>query len=114
MRICSPEFLDNEIEHIEIVLTKLAYPKKVLKQALLKARKVHFSIRKKKPPKNENKFMKLPFTKNLEHPREMFALTWFSLTVINSLTIYLKISRKNVYQTMEFMKSPAKHAIRFM
>ena len=54
LRICSPDFLDNEIEHVKTVLTNLAYPRKVLKQDLLKARKVHFSIRKKKLPKNKN------------------------------------------------------------
>ena len=38
LRICSPDFLDSEIDHVKNVLTKLAYPKKVLKLALLKTR----------------------------------------------------------------------------
>ena len=49
LRICSPDFLDSEIDHVKNVLTKLAYPKKVLKLALLKARKVRFSSNIDKP-----------------------------------------------------------------
>ena len=69
-RICSPEFLDNEINHIKCSFRNLAYPPKVLNKALLKARKVHFSKNKNKPTNNINneniKIMKLPYVKNLE------------------------------------------------
>ena len=35
LRICSPEFLDNEISHVKNALNKLAYPKKVLQKDLI-------------------------------------------------------------------------------
>ena len=66
LRICSPEFLDNEISHVKNALNKLAYPKKVLQKALLKARKVHFSSHKNDAPKKDNKILKMPYMKNLE------------------------------------------------
>ena len=43
LRVCSPEFLDQELEHIKFSLTKLAYPDHVLKKAYLKARRTHFT-----------------------------------------------------------------------
>ena len=43
LRVCSPEFLDDEINHIFKSLKKLAYPQHVLKRALTKARKTHYN-----------------------------------------------------------------------
>ena len=42
LRVCSPEYLTDEITHINKALNKLAYPKRVLNIALSKARKIHF------------------------------------------------------------------------
>ena len=42
LRVCSPEFLDDEISRIKLALKKLAYPENILKKALWKARKTHF------------------------------------------------------------------------
>ena len=36
-RICSSDYLNNEIVHIKSSLTKLAYPVRVLKKAFVKA-----------------------------------------------------------------------------
>ena len=69
-RICSPEFLDSEIDHIKNSFKQLAYPQNILKKALLKARKVHFSKNKNQkssePDKKEVKIIKLPYIKTLE------------------------------------------------
>ena len=58
--------------HIKCCFRNLAYPRKVLNKALLKARKVNFSkIKNKNLPtdidnKEDNKIMKLPYVKNLD------------------------------------------------
>ena len=66
LRICSPEFLDFEIDHVKNALTKLAYPKTVLNIALIKAKKVYFSSNKKSPIEKKKTLMKLPYIKSLE------------------------------------------------
>ena len=65
-RICDQEFLTKEIDHVKTVLRKLAYPKKFLNKALIKAKKSHFSVSKKVTNDLNKKMIKLPYNKNLE------------------------------------------------
>ena len=53
LRICDPEFLEDEINHIYLALGKLAYPRRLLKNALLKAKKVFYKVDDRN--KNKNK-----------------------------------------------------------
>ena len=42
LRVCSPEYLKDEIDHIKFALKKLAYPERILDKAYWKARKTAF------------------------------------------------------------------------
>ena len=67
-RICSPEFLTAEIDHIFCSLRNLAYPERILNEALSKAKRSYYigigKINNKKQTRN-HKFV-VPYVPNLE------------------------------------------------
>ena len=69
-RICSPDFLPAEINHIKASLGKCAYPDYILSKALYKARRTYF-----KPDNNEKRQFDfkntviVPYTPHLEQLR---------------------------------------------
>ena len=65
LRVCSPEFLDQELEHIKFSLKKLAYPDHVLKKAYLKARKTHFTAPE---PLNQSNIEEVVVKRNIVVP----------------------------------------------
>ena len=121
LRICSPEFLDKEINHIKCSFRNLAYPPKVLNEALLKARKVHFSKNKNISTDIDNKedikIMKLPYVKDLEKFKKPLQKmkTKLVFTYNNKLTHNLcKNKPQNSQKTTVYMKSHVKNVKRFM
>jgi len=73
LRVCSPEFLEDEIKHIFESLKKLAYPKHILNKSLTKARRTFFKSNKN--IKNENNKKKrnivipyVPFLEKMKQP----------------------------------------------
>lgn len=64
LRICDPEFLQDEIDQIFSIFKELSYPRWFIQQALLKARKVYYSARDNNV-KNMSKFVTLPYNPNI-------------------------------------------------
>ena len=75
LRVCSPEFLEDEIKHIFESLKKLAYPKHILNKSLTKARRTFFKSNENiKNENNKNKKKRnivipyVPFLEKMKQP----------------------------------------------
>jgi len=66
LRICSPCFLSDEIEHIRNSLKKCAYPDSLLDKALLKAKRTHYTPRQEKTEIDFKNSVIVPFIPHLE------------------------------------------------
>ena len=64
--ICSPEYLDEEIDMIYDISTNLKYPKAFTDKCLRLARKTFYSPIDKQPYNNKNMLV-LPYHKNFKH-----------------------------------------------
>ena len=82
-RVCSENFLDNEIEHIKSSLTQLAYPIWLLNKALKKAKKTFFRPKQKEEEVSENKerFIVVPYVPILNDVKQ-------PLKVFNTKLVY--------------------------
>ena len=65
LRICSPEFLDEEIDYILKIGEQLKYPKQFLENTLRKTRKSFYST-KPKDAYNTKNLLVLPFNENFK------------------------------------------------
>ena len=60
LRICEPEFLDSEINHISATFRSLRYPSHFIEKAISRARKVYYGLKdnlRNKP----KRYLSLPF-----------------------------------------------------
>ena len=77
MRLCSPEYLDDEIHFIFDSLSKLGYPSVVLKKSLSKAKSTFFSSKPSNTGSTSRKYMCVPFVQTLHTSRNHhFALSF--------------------------------------
>ena len=65
-RICSPEYIDEEIDKIYDISTNLKYPKAFTDKCLRAARKTFYSPIEKQPYNNKNMLV-LPYHENFKH-----------------------------------------------
>ena len=72
-RICSPMFLDDEIDTIRKVFSDLKYPRHFIDKAHQKARKKFYSPIDNNPFNIQNKrIISLPHSKNIDHVQNVF------------------------------------------
>ena len=65
LRICSPEYLDDELDFIYCSFLKLAYPRDVLNKALVKAKSTHFRPKTRSRDIDDVKYLSVPFLPSL-------------------------------------------------
>ena len=66
LRICDPEYIDQEIKHIKEVFTKLSYPENFISKAFSKARR-SFYMNQTKQIKEATNYVTLPFHPKLDN-----------------------------------------------
>ena len=87
LRICSPEFLDNEFETIFRISEKLKYPNYFIECSLQKAKKTFYSVTAREPF-DHNNLLVLPYSDSMKHvPR--FCKT-FNINVVFRFSNTLK------------------------
>ena len=111
LRVCSKEFLDEEINHIFNSLKKLAYPQHILKKALTKARRTFYHNTNVKNINNKNKnhivVPYVPFLEKMKRP-----LTQFNTNLVfnyeNKLSHNLVMNKPKDKLTSGVYKIPCK------
>ena len=96
-RICSPEYLDDEINKIYEISTNLKYPKLFIDKCLRTARKTFYSTTDKQPYNNKNMLV-LPYNENFKHLPHILKPLDVNVAFRNKNTIKHKII-KNCPQT---------------
>ena len=67
LRICSPEYLDEEIEYIMGIGAKLKYPQDMLQTSLKKARKTFYNTNEVRRPFDTKNLLVLPYNENFKN-----------------------------------------------
>ena len=49
LKVCDPEYLDTELQHINLVAKKLCYPESFINMAWMQARKAYYESGNKQP-----------------------------------------------------------------
>ena len=95
LRICSPEFMDDEINKIYEISVKLKYPKSFVDSSLRKAKKTFYSNGEKEPYCNKNMLV-LPFHEN-----------FVNITcLLKELDINVVFKNENIMKNMLIKNSP--------
>ena len=63
LRICSPEYVDEEIDEIYRIASKLKYPKRYIDQSLVRAKKTFYNVKVREPYDFSN-LLVLPYNDN--------------------------------------------------
>ena len=66
LKVCDPEFIDSEIQHILATFRSLRYPQYFIEQAISKAKKNYYGI-KSNVTEKPKRYLSLPFNPNLEN-----------------------------------------------
>ena len=66
LRICSPEFIDEEFDNIFRISERLKYPRYFIESSLQKARKTFYSVTTREPF-NHNNLLVLPYNENMKN-----------------------------------------------
>ena len=86
-RTCSPQFLDEEVNNIFEIFSKLSYPKWFIEQGHKKARKTYFQINSKSDDDQFKNCIVLPFNQNLKFLKSILKDTEFKLAFNNPGTL---------------------------
>ena len=65
LRICDPEYIDQEMSHIKEVFTKLSYPENFICKAVSKARRIFYTSQTRNE-RETNKYVTLPYNSKLD------------------------------------------------
>ena len=49
LRICDPEYLNDEIHHINLIAERLCYPEEFINKSWMKARQTYYQVREQQP-----------------------------------------------------------------
>ena len=66
LRICEPEYIDSEIQHISATFRSLRYPQHFIEQAISKARKNYYGL-KSNAVEKPKRYLSLPFNPKIEN-----------------------------------------------
>ena len=66
LRICEPEFIDSEIQHISATFKSLRYPEYFIEQAISKAKKSYYGLKNDLSEKPK-RYLSLPFNLKIEN-----------------------------------------------
>ena len=66
LRICEPEFIDSEIQHISATFKSLRYPEYFIEQAISKAKKSYYGLKNDLSEKPK-RYLSLPFNPKIEN-----------------------------------------------
>ena len=93
-RVCSPEFIDNEINNIKCTGKKLKYPERIIECALKSAKKSFYRIQEREPYNNKN-LLVLPYTENMKDAAHLLKTLNINTAFKNDSTVKTKLIKNS-------------------
>ena len=100
LRLCSPEHLQNEIEHIRSAFLRVKYPEHIIKEALSTATRRFYNPVVRERPKAKY-HLPLPFADELSPVRPAFAKLSVSTSFFSSNTLRHQLTKTGPWGTCD-------------